>query len=102
MNTNEMRTERITWLHFEVAEIIERCERGELDKRQLAETISQVVSQEEVDRLDDELLRHAYWATQNYLRLPACWAPTPAEMAYLRRCLRDEDLFEPNQVEFSI
>jgi hypothetical protein len=102
MTTEKMRQERLTWLHYEFAELLERCERSEIDTRQLAELASRLTSQEEVDHLGDELLQHTFWATHHVLHRPACWAPTPQEIAYLRRCLREEDLFDPAQLEFSL
>lgn len=97
----EMRQERITWLRYEFAEAIERCERGDMDTRQLATKAIELSSQQEIDELRDELLQHTFWAMHHALHRPACWAPTAEEIAYLRRCLRDEDLFDPAQVEFS-
>ncbi|NJL95048.1 MAG: hypothetical protein HC915_15685 [Anaerolineae bacterium] len=99
MTTEAMRQERITWLRYEFAERLERCERGELTPRQLAENATQVTSQDELDRLADELLQHTFWAMHHLVHRPACWAPSGSEIAYLRRCLRDEDLFDPSLIE---
>lgn len=102
MTTDRMREERITWLRVEFAEAIEHCERGDMTRRDLHAHSTQHTTQEEIDALGDELLRYAFWAMQHYLHQPACWAPTAEEMAYLKRCLRDEDLFDTDQVEFSV
>lgn len=102
MNTDKMREERITWLRVEFAEAIERCERGEINRRELGELSTHHTSQIEIDTLGDELLRHTFWAMQHFLHQPACWAPSSYEMDYLKRCLRDEDLFDPDEIEFTV
>lgn len=94
--------ERITWLRFEFAEMIERWERREITLRQMGEQANTITTQAEINELGDELLRHAYWAITNAHNRPACWAPNSEEMLYLRRCLREEDVFDPDQVEFTI
>lgn len=98
MAIDKRREERITWLRYELAEVIECCERGELTTRQLAAAAEKLITQGEIDVLGDELLQHTYWAMKHALHRPACWAPSAEEIAYLRRCLRDEDLFDPAQV----
>lgn len=93
--------ERITWLRYEFAETLDRYQRGEIDARQLAAAAAQLSSHAEVEKLRDELLQHTFWAMQHVLHRPACWAPTPREVDYLVRCLRDEEIFDPQQVEFT-
>jgi hypothetical protein len=38
---------------------------------------------------------------QHILHRPACWAPTPDEVEYVLRCLRDEETFDPDAIEFT-
>jgi hypothetical protein len=35
------------------------------------------------------------------LHRPACWAPKPDEIEYVLRCLRDEEVFDPEAIEFT-
>ena len=100
-SSEQMREERITWLRYEFAEIIERCERREINIQQLAQATLDLVEQDEISDLDDELLQQAYWAMSHATHRPACWAPNSDEIIYLRRCLRGDELFDPAQVEFS-
>lgn len=102
MNTTKVPQERITWLRVEFAEAIERCEQGKMNRRELGEFSNHHTSQTEVDELGDELLRHVFWAMQHFFHQPACWAPSASEMAYLKRCLRDEEMFDPDQLEFTV
>ncbi len=102
MTTDKMRDERITWLRVEFAEAIERCERSAMTRRELGDFSTLHTSQSEIEMLGDELLRYAFWAMQHFCHQPACWAPSTEEMDYLKRCLRDEDLFDPDQIEFTV
>lgn len=102
MTNNDKQSERTTWLRVELADVIERCERGEIDARQLAARSGEITTQDEVDRLGDELLQHTFWAMQHAYQRPACWAPSAKEMTYLRRCLQDEELFDPDQIDFTV
>ena len=102
MTNDDRRSERVTWLRVELADVIERCERGEIDVRQLAARSGELTNQEEVDHLGDALLQHTYWAMQHAYQRPACWAPSAKEMIYLRRCLQDEELFDPDQIDTNV
>jgi hypothetical protein len=96
-----MQAERVTWLRYEVTELIEQYQRRELTARQLAEKSSELTSTEELDNLGDELMQHTFWAMQHVLHRPACWAPKPDEIEYVLRCLRDEEVFDPEAIEFT-
>lgn len=102
MSSDKNQQERITWLQIEFAEAIERCERSEINLRQLSEAAHQLTTQDEVDELENDLLQHTFWAMTHAQLNPACWAPKSKEIQYLRRCLLEEDVFDPEQVEFTI
>jgi hypothetical protein len=102
MTTEASRIERMTWLRVEFEQIFERYLHGSLDARELATAASGLSSQPEVDHLADELLQHSFWAMQHMQHRPACWAPTREEIEYLLLCLRDEESFDPDQVEFTL
>lgn len=72
---------------------IESYERGEINSRGLVQLAQQISTPEEVDQMGDELLSHTFWAMRHLVQRPACWAPTPAELRYLLRCLRGEEVF---------
>lgn len=101
MNIDEKRTERITWLRYEFEQALERHLHGDVNARDLATTATRLTSQEEMDDLLDELLRHTYWAMQHIQHRPACWAPTREELEYLLLCVREEEIFDPEKVEFT-
>lgn len=74
-------------------EAIESYDRGEINSRGLVLLAQQLSTPEEVDRIGDELLSHTFWAMRHLVHRPACWAPTPTEVRYLLRCLREEEVF---------
>ncbi|MBI5931389.1 MAG: hypothetical protein HY862_18925 [Chloroflexi bacterium] len=74
-------------------EAIESYDRGEINSRGLVLLAQQISTPEVVDQMGDELLSHAFWAMRHLVHRPACWAPTPAEVRYLLRCLRGEEVF---------
>lgn len=94
-----MANERTTWLRYEVMQVLEDYQRGELDAHAVVEHSTRLVSQSEVDTLGDELLQQSYWTMQHLGHRPACWAPKRGEIDYLISCLRDEDIFDPEQIE---
>lgn len=102
MVTGEMREERIIWLRYEFEQELEHFLHGEANAQKLAEAATQHTSHEEIEGLSDELLQHTFWAMQHVVHRPACWAPKREELEYLLLCLRDEEIFDPEQVEFSI
>jgi hypothetical protein len=97
----EKPSERATWLRYEFTELIELYQRHDVTARELAERSSKLTSTEELDELGDELLQHTFWAMQHVLHRPACWAPKPNEIEYVLRCLRDEETFDPEAIEFT-
>jgi len=101
MTEAQNKSERRTWLRYEFIQLLEQCQRGACDPRQLAASAAALTNYHEVDELADELLQHTFWASQHLLHRPACWAPTSAELDYLLRCLREEEIFDPSQVEFT-
>ncbi len=101
MTTNAEQTERLTWLSYELEQQIERHLHGDIDARTLAEQVGQMTSFEEVDGLADPLVMHTFWATQHMQHRPACWAPTRDELEYLLLCLRAEEIFDPEQLDFT-
>jgi len=101
MLTDEKRQERLTWLRVEFEQELERFLHGASDARQLAAQSSILTSRDEMDKLADELLQHTFWAMQHVLHRPACWAPKREEIEYLLLCLRDEETFDPDQIQFS-
>ena len=98
---SEKPSERATWLRYEFAELIELYQRHDVNARELAERASKLTASEELDGLGDELLQHTFWAMQHVLHRPACWAPKPDEIEYVLRCLRDEETFDPEAIEFT-
>jgi hypothetical protein len=101
MTTDEQRTERITWLNVEFEEVLERFLHGDIDAQQLAQLASGLSSYEEVDKLGSELLQHSFWAMQHVTHRPACWAPTRQEIEYLLLCIREEEVFDPERIDFA-
>jgi hypothetical protein len=101
MTTDEQRSERETWLYYEFAEAFERFLHGDIDAHQLAELSSSLTSYEEVDELGDELLQQCFWAMQHVTHRPACWAPTRQEIEYLLLCVRGEEVFDPERIDFA-
>lgn len=100
MMSDSKRDERITWLMVEFEQSIERYLHGNVDARQLAHMSDGMSSADEIETLSDELLQHTYWAMQHASHRPACWAPTRDELEYLLLCLREEEEFAPERVEF--
>ena len=98
---SQEQSERATWLRYEFSELIEKYQRHEVNARELAERTSKLTTTEELENLGDELLKHTFWAMQHVLHRPACWAPTPDEIEYVLRCLRDEETFDPDAIEFT-
>lgn len=78
---------------------IETYDRGEINSRGLVQLAEKISTPEAVDQLGDELLSHTFWAMRHLVHRPACWAPTPAEVSYLLRCLRGEELFSLETAE---
>jgi hypothetical protein len=74
---------------------IESYERGEINSRGLAQLAGRLSAPEEIDQVGDELLSHTFWVMRHLVHQPACWAPTPAELKYLLRCLHGETTFNP-------
>ncbi|HLA42803.1 MAG TPA: hypothetical protein VJZ27_05180 [Aggregatilineales bacterium] len=97
----QQREERVTWLRYEFATAIERYKAREVTARELADISSSLTVTGEVEELGDELLQQVFWAMQHVLHRPACWAPTPQEIEYLLLCLREEEIFDPEQIEFT-
>jgi|GEM_PF-6162972 len=92
--------ERITWLRYEFVQLLEQFQNGLTSASQLAQSCTALTTQTEVDTLQDDLLQHSFWAIQHMTHRPACWAPKPEEISYLLRCLRDEEIFDPEQLDF--
>lgn len=83
----------------EFVEAIESYDRGEINSRGLVQLAQQISTPEQVDQMGDELLSHTFWAMRHLVHRPACWAPTPAEVRYLLRCLRGEEVFSLDVAE---
>ncbi|MFP4322045.1 MAG: hypothetical protein ACLFTK_06295 [Anaerolineales bacterium] len=101
MTTNAEQTERLTWLSYELEQRIERFLHGDIDARALADQVASMTSYDEVDNLADPLVMHTFWAAQHMQHRPACWAPTREELEYLLLCLRGEEVFDPEQLDFT-
>lgn len=101
MTTDDKLQERLTWLRYEFSAAIEQFLHGEMDASQMAESAAKLSPPDEVENIGDELLRHSHWAMQHVKHRPACWAPTREEIEYLLVCLREEETFDPDQVEFT-
>lgn len=80
-------------LYSQFIEMIETYENGIISGRGLNHMAEQATSSQEVERLNDELLLHTFWATRHIIHRPACWAPKPEELHYLLQCLRGEEQF---------
>jgi hypothetical protein len=98
---SEAQRERVTWLRYEFEQQLEAFLHGRSDAHHLADTALTLSTWEEVDGLSDELLQHTFWAMQHVTHRPACWAPKREEVEYLLLCLRGEEDFSPDQVDFS-
>lgn len=98
---SEAQRERVTWLRYEFEQQLESFLHGHTDAHVLATTAQNLSNWDEVDGLGDELLQHTYWAMQHVTHRPACWAPKREEVEYLLLCLRGEEDFDPDEVEFS-
>jgi hypothetical protein len=80
-------------LALSFAELIETFEKGLITSRGLAKSAEDLISAEEINRINDELLSHAFWVMRHVMQRPACWAPSLEEVHYVLRCLRGEDAF---------
>lgn len=80
-------------------EAIDDYEQSRINSRGLAARADQIVTPEEIDTLNNELLSHTFWAMRHLLHQPACWAAVPDELFYLARCLRGEEDFDQTIVD---
>lgn len=99
--SNAQLEERITWLRYEFEQQLERYLHKNIDAQGLTQGTVQLTTHQEVDDLGDELLQHTFWAVQHITYQPACWAPKREELEYLLLCLRAEENFDPDQVDFT-